>query len=224
MRTPSPLLITFAAFALTSTAALADSFHEKCPDIPTCAKVVSELLGQKYVFDDGVKGKLEATANLEFTKENAVWLFTDMLFTNGFTRVALGHDTYQIMRMRDAKDSIVPLIEASKQVLPSLGDNWDVATMRYKATNPEVVEHISREIRNFMPPNSRILPSELDGTLLITDSGPNLKKIYEIIKNLDQKPSAALLKKWADAEKEHRADRAMRGHDEPRPPAGPDKK
>src|SRR5262249_23764859 len=154
----------------------------------------------KYVFDAGdVKGKVQATPNLELTKENAEWVFTNTLYISGYSRVPVGTpNTFQILRLRDAKDTALPMVEASKDNPPTLPKSWDMYILRYKATNPEAVEQISRMARNFMPPNSRILPSELDGSLLVTDAAPNLKKVYDIIKNLDQRPSAQLKKKWEE--------------------------
>src|SRR5207253_1697946 len=75
--------MVLGVFAFGAVSAHADSFAERCPDISSCAKVVSQLLGQKYVFDDDVKGKFGATANTEITKENAEVLFTSMLYANG---------------------------------------------------------------------------------------------------------------------------------------------
>jgi hypothetical protein len=46
-----------------------------------------------------------------------------------------------------------------------------------------------------MPANSRIIPDEIAGILLITDTAMNLKKLYTIISGSDIKPSAAFRKK-----------------------------
>ncbi len=188
-------------------AVYADSFNEKCPDIQTCVKVVGEMLGQKYMFAEDIKGKVQATQNLELTRENAEWLFTYMLNLEGYTRVPLGlPNSFQVLRQRDAKDAALPLYEATAKKQPELPHNWDWFTVRYKATNPEAVEQISRVVRNFMPPNTRVIPNELSGTLLITDSVPNLKKIYNIIKDLDQKPSVQMQKKWEEEAKRKKAE------------------
>ena len=52
-----------------------------------------------------------------------------------------------------------------------------------------------------MPANSRIIPEEVSGMLLVTDTAPNLKKLYELIKDLDRKPSAELKKHWDEMAK-----------------------
>lgn len=204
-----------APFLFLSILAKADSFVEKCPDIPTCAKVVGEMLGQKYMFDADVKGKVQGTPNLDLTKDNAELLFTNMLNLEGFTRVPLNQpSTFQILRQRDARDSAIPLIRADKTHAPALPNNWDMVTLLYKASHPEVVEQIARMSRSFMPANSRIIPSELSGTLLVTDSAANLKKLYEIVRDEDQKPTAEMKKRWEEESKRRMAEAMQKKHEE----------
>ncbi len=195
---------------LCATPALAgDSFSEKCPDIPSCAKTVSELMGQQYAYDVDIQGKMSATSGLLITRENAELLFTDMLNINGFTRVPLGPlGTYQIMRQRDARDSTLPIIRADKNTKPELPHNWDLYTMIYKSSHSEVVDELARTSRSFMPANSRIIPSELSSTLIVTDSALNIKKLYEILREIDQKPTPEFLRKRAKEEARREAERA----------------
>jgi type II secretory pathway component GspD/PulD (secretin) len=220
MRKLNPLIC--GVVILGAQPVFADStFNDKCPDIPACAKVVGEMLSQKYVFDEDVKGKVKGTPNLELTKDNAELLFTNMLYLEGFTRVPLGvPNSYQILRLRDAKDAAIPMVDASKDRAPDVPHLWDLYTLRYKASFPESVVEISRMARNFMPPYSRLIPSELDGTVLITDVAPNLKRIYELIRDFDQKPTPELKKKWVEEEKtrqEYLRHRATEERPQPRP-------
>jgi len=205
-------VLTGFGFLIAGAPANADPFAEKCPDIAACAKVVGEMLGQKYIFDADVRGKVQATPNLELTRDNAELLFTNMLYLNGFSRVPLGQpNTFQIARQRDARDSAIPLVKADKNDSPDFPQSWDLMTLQYKAANPEAIEQIARTSRNFMPPNARIVPAELGGTLLITDAAPNLKKLYEIIRDLDQKPSPEMMKRWAEMEKTRRSEMGPKG-------------
>lgn len=203
------LLTAMVPLSLGSQAmADSDSFVEKCPDIQACAKAVSELLGQKYVFDQDVKGRGGATPNVRFDKDTAEILFTQLLYNEGYTRVPLKlPNTYQILRQRDARDLSLPVVKADKTTAPNLPDTWDIYTLSYKATHGEAVDEIARNSRSFMPPNSRIVPIEINGTLLITDSAPNLKKIYEMIRDQDEKPTPDMLKRWEAREKERREER-----------------
>jgi hypothetical protein len=189
---------------IASSHAAGSSFNEKCPDIQKCADVVSGLLGQKYVYDADVNGKATGTPNLEITKENAETLFTNLLFLNGFTRVPAGvPETFQIVRQRDARDSAIPVVrmDYNSKDMP-LPDNWDLYTMIYKAKNPESVESTARMIRSFMPGTSRVMSMDLSGSVSVTDSAMNIKKLFQLIHDNDQKPTAEMKKKWATAEHE----------------------
>lgn len=178
------------------------NFSQKCGDIQSCATAVAQLLGQRYIMDESVRGKIFATGNLEMNAQNAELLFTIMLNANGFSRVPLDQSgTFQIMRERDARDSSIPTEYADQSTEPKLPATWDLYTVKYKASHPEVVEHIARTARTFMPSNARIIPDVLTGTLLITDTAANLKKLYSIIRDYDLKVSPVMLKRWEDQEK-----------------------
>lgn len=203
-----PLLPLLVAFNFSSAVAWAGTFAEQCPDIATCAKTVGELLGQKYIFDVDIKGPVQATPNLKLTRENAELLFTNALNMNGFSRVPLNEpNTYQIMRQRDARDSTIPVVKADAQTPPTLPNTWDLYTLNYKASNPEIVDQIARFSRSFMPANARIIPVEVSGTLLVTDSAANLKKLYTLIKDNDVKPTPEMKKKWQEQEQKEEAQR-----------------
>lgn len=176
----------------------ADLFKDKCTDLHACAQAVSELTGEKYIYDSEVKGQIYSTPNVELTKENALMLFTTALHMNGFTRMATKElGTYQILKERDARDSAIPTVSCDATHAPQLPEYWDTYTLKYKATNPEVVEEIARTIRAFMPVSSRVIPSELGGMILLTAAAPDLKRIYELIRENDQKPTAHMKEKLA---------------------------
>jgi type II secretory pathway component GspD/PulD (secretin) len=199
----APLVLILLAIQIPSLTARAESFSEKCSEIASCATVVSQLTGQKYLFDADVKGKMMATPNVDINKDNAELLFTEMLNINGFSRVPTGEPgTYQIMRQRDARDAAIPTFTADEKNAPEFSRNFDLMTMRYKATHPDAVEPLARAMRSFMPANSRIIPDELGGWLLVTDTAPNLKKVYTMVKDMDRKPSAEFKRHWEEMLKE----------------------
>jgi hypothetical protein len=82
--------------------------------------------------------------------------------------------------------------------------SYDSMLVKVTAWAPNPVEAIARMARAFMPANSRIVPAELSGTLLITDAAPNLKKVYALIRENDQKPTAEMKKKWKEDEERRR--------------------
>jgi hypothetical protein len=124
------LTLLAAALLFSSQLVQAGGFTEQCPDLPTCAKSVGEMLGQKYIFDSEFKGQVKTTPNLELTKETAETLFTFALDLNGYTRVPLGlPNTFQIIRHRDALDSNLPTVHCDAHTAPALPNHWDLTTL-----------------------------------------------------------------------------------------------
>ena len=218
-------LLSGLLFSVTfnGTFAQADPFTDRCPDIQACAKVVGELLGQKYIFDTEVKGSVVTGGTVEFTRDNAELLFTNMLHLNGYSRVPMGAPlTYQILKERDARDTNVPSFSADAKRPPQLPNTWDIVNLKYKATHAESVEMIARVLRSFLPATARIIPSDLSGMLIITAAAPDAKKAYELIVENDQAPSAALKKRWEDQDKVQRLEATQKAPEQI-PPHKPEK-
>ena len=194
------LLLTVWAASVSAEAGSSNSFAAKCSEIDKCIKAVSEITGDKYMMDADVKGKVDATENLELTPANANLLLTKALHLNGFARVPLSiPGTYQVVRSRDARDTLLPRIVASADTPPELPDTWDLVLLVFKLKHPEVAEAMARNARSFMPANARIIPNELSGQMLITAAVPEVKNVYQIIKDMDVKPSPEMLKEWKEA-------------------------
>jgi hypothetical protein len=199
-------LVLISCLGILSASASADSVASKCPDLDKCAHAVSALTGIKLVYDPGVlKGSIQATSNFELTKENAEVIFTQMLDQNGLTRVPLDEaNTYTIMRQRDARDSALPRLDADSRTTPVIPKTWDLATLRYHLSNAELAEPIARNIRSFMPGNSRVIPDEISGRLILVVSYPVMANVLNLIQSMDVKASASTLKKLEDRRKEAR--------------------
>ncbi|MEK7689502.1 MAG: hypothetical protein AAB425_00620 [Bdellovibrionota bacterium] len=193
----------------------AESFAEKCKNLQECAQTVGAITQQKYVFDGDLKGSFLSTPNLELTAANAERIFSLALHSNGFTRVPTGEkDVFWIARQRDARDGAVPIYEADEKSPPKLPETWDLITLRYKATNPEALELFARMLRNFVSAHARVLSNVLSKSIWITDSAPNVRKVYEMLKVMDVKPSPELKAQWAASEKADAEARKVRAIDD----------
>ncbi|GEM_PF-3436473 len=208
----SAVFLLLSSLLLSPAFARADSVKARCPDLEKCALAVSELTGEKFVYDAiALKGPIQATPNFELTKENADEIFTQMLDQNGFSRVPLSEpNAYTILRSRDARDSALPLLTADAKTTPSIPKTWDIATLRYKLTQPELAEHLTRNARSFMPANWRIIPDETSGQLILVAPYPILAHVLGLLQSMDVKVTPAQLKKLEGRrtearESEHRA-------------------
>lgn len=133
------------------------------------------------------------TGPLSPERAQAVVLTT--LYLDGYTWI---HDSktgfYRILRQRDARDLELPTVTDDKQ----LPDNDLMVTyvMRLEQTPPE---YVARNLRSFMPANSRIIPDELTRSVMITDSAHNISKLRKLAEKLDTPQAAQQAKTWLEA-------------------------
>lgn len=178
---------------------IADSFNDKCPDIEACAKYINQRFGQKYIISNDVKGSIKVVGEIDIDRSNYEYLFSKMLYENNYTRVPSEiKDTFQIVGRQDAKNMQLPTYNCDDRHAPTMPNTFDLVTMKYKAKNPDSVKVISRILRNFIPPSSQIVSTDLSGMLMVTDSAIHLKNMYQMIVENDLKPTAEQKKKWEE--------------------------
>ena len=203
---------------LFSTSSPAASFASKCPNLLECTKSVSNLTGEKYIFNKrDYEVVVTSTGNLELTKENAVELLTRALYDEGYTRVPMNEPgTYSIMRIREARDTALPEFKANATTTPPIPDSYDTVQLVYKLNHDEVMDQICRYIRRSLPQTSRVLPNDIMNSITVTSTARDLKRLVSTIREMDIKPSAALKAKWAREEKERQENPPEHGKGKPK--------
>lgn len=186
-------ILSLAALTLLTTEALAAT----CTDLPSCAKLTTELTQKNYIWQTSADGvKFSSSSALELNKENAEILFTSLLDQSGFTRLPLGDGkTYRIVKGVEIKEIQTPIVEASFDYPPSLPKTWDWVTMRYKTKSAETAPYIERMLRLSVPREARMQADENSSTLILTGSAPMLRHMYEMIKAADKPISESVKKK-----------------------------
>ncbi len=147
-------------------------------DIVEIAKTLGRLTCHNFMFDKDVRGKISIVSNAPITIGDAWKAFLTSLDTNGFSLIPSGK-YFRIARQRDAKD---------KQIKTYVGDSApdnDMYITRVIPLKYINAEEVSRVFRNFMPPNTRIISYDQTNTLIITDTGSNIKKITDMLYVLD---------------------------------------
>lgn len=188
-----PTKITFLAvssFAVVSllSQAWAAKFSDDCENVLKCVDNVSKLTGQKYIFANDIDGKVLSSKNVELNPENAELLFTHMLHLNGLTRVPMGApNTFQILRKREARDTLLPRLMATKDESPSFPDIWDLFELHYQVKNPESIREIARVGRRFLPEASRMMISRPGRKIVVVATAPELRRVYQALREADQK-------------------------------------
>lgn len=147
-------------------------------DIVEIAKTLGRLTCLNFILDKDVKGRISVVSNSQITVGDAWKAFLTALDVNGFSLIPSGA-YIRVARQRDAKD---------KQIKTYTGDyapDNDLYITRVLPLKYISAEEVARVFRNFMPPNTRIISYDQTNTLIITDTGSNIKKIVDMVQLLD---------------------------------------
>lgn len=198
-------MLTLILSLLTATTSYAaPTFNSKCPNLEACTKAVSDLTGEKYIFNKrDYEIRATATNNVKITKENAVELLSRALFDEGYTRVPMSEpNTFSIMHMRDARDTALPEYRANSTTTPPMPDHYDTVQLVYQMRNEEAIDPVCRYLRSILPAHSRVLPNDMLNAIVVTSTARDLKKTIATIREMDIKPTAAMKLKWAKQKEE----------------------
>jgi len=133
--------------------------------------------------------------------ERAKAMVLTSLYLQGYTWIhSTAYDLYRVLPLRDARDQEIPLLTDSDPLPDS-----DLLVTYIIPIQHTRTEYIARNLRSFMPGDSRIIPHESMGAVLVTDSAHNISKLKELVQHLDT-PQAAKLAKEELAEIAKRVD------------------
>jgi len=175
----------------------AGNLKEKCSNLIQCAETVSLLTDKQYVYSGKLKGKIQGTEGVDFTAENADLLYSQMLNEHGYTRILLSDNkTYRIINARDVRYTPVPQVVSNFDNSPKLPATADYYMMTYQMRYPLVSTDATRSLRPFMSRYGRIIDNRINGTLIVQDTAINLKRLYNLIKQMDNEPTGVMRKNW----------------------------
>lgn len=175
----------------------AGNLKTKCSTLEMCAETVSQLTNRQYIFPGQLKGKILGTEGVDFTAENADSLYSQILNENGYTRILLeDKKTYRIINARDVRYNPVPQVTSDFDKEPTLPNTTDYHMMSYQMRYPGISSVVTRSLRPFMSRYGRIIDNKVNGTLVVQDTAINLKRLYGLIKQMDNEPSRDMKRKW----------------------------
>jgi len=180
------LLLVFAA--IVSTPALAAQKAEKITinfvdvEISSIIRIMSELTGKNFIFDDSVRGKVTIVAPEKLTVDEAMSLFVSALELKNFSLARAG-DSFKIIPSSMVKQTATRVLNESQK---ARSDEYIVRLIP--------LEHISAQeaFSAVQPLVSRFGQISIFGArnaLLVVDSAQNVEKILKILNSVDALPS-----------------------------------
>ena len=164
-----------------------------CKQLKECISLVSSLTGNQYLYDKDVKGPINLTKNFKITKANADSFLSEALSLNGYTKIATTQKHWTIISARDVRYNPVPNLVYGKDTIPN---NFDYVMVSIKLKNPHLTSELSRNFRPFMSRYGRIIDIKSTGTLIISDTGRNARRLIHLVEQMDKKPTKDEEKKY----------------------------
>jgi general secretion pathway protein D len=190
------LLTTIAIFSSFTTF----SAELNCNDISGCLKEYSNISGEKYLIPNKVKGK-DFQINLSGDKKKIDFALSFLLNQNGYTRVKQPEtDLTVIIPTRDIRYNPTPLISSDN--IGKVPKNYDYFMIKHKLKNKILGKDITRSLRPFMSRYGRIIINQTPGIITLQDTGVNIHRLLELIKDYDAELSQDEIKDIKRRQKE----------------------
>jgi general secretion pathway protein D len=151
-------------------------------DISSIVRIMSDITGKNFIYDDGLKGKVTIVAPAQLTSDEALSLFVSALELKNYTLLPVSGG-YRVIPLALAKQSPARVIKGTKGVRPE--DSYIVRLI--------TIEYISTQeaFTLIQPFVSRFGQATVFGSrnaLLLVDSAANINKIIEILYAADTAP------------------------------------
>ena len=146
-------------------------------DIHDVTKVVSEITNKSFIVDKDVEGPVTIYSEESLTPEQVFDLFQSVLELQKLAIVQVG-DFYKIVKSGEAQKRNLN-VDAGRA--PAEDDQLITQIVRLKHIRAGAIQTVLKPLT----PAEIIVPDEQGNTLIITDTGSNLRKLLEIIKEID---------------------------------------
>lgn len=148
-------------------------------DIDVFVKYISELTGKNFIIDRTVKGKVTIISPTRMTVEDAYRVFESVLEVHGFATVPSG-PVIKIVPAVEARSKSIPTVREGEKT--SSADKVVTRIIAMKHSDPDEMKKI---LTPLLSKTSNIIAHSQSGMMILTDVQSNIKRLLEIIKEID---------------------------------------
>lgn len=179
------LVICFTSFVSThaqqaSSQGITLEFNEA--DIRSFIRYIGESTGKNIVIDPSVKGRVTVISPRPIPADEAFKTFESVLEVHGFMAVQSGN-VIKILPAKSARTQATSMGNSSKQ--PIVADDG-VITQIFHLKRASVQE-VEKTLSPFISSNGLLTGYGPSGTLIITETRNNIRRLIQILKVLDGK-------------------------------------
>jgi general secretion pathway protein D len=156
------------------------------------------LTGKRVLSDPTVQGPVNIVVNTPVTKSEAITIIEVALTLNGFSLVPVGEDIVKVLGLgKNVRLSGVPIYFDLSLVPYSEASITFLVRLRYLDA-----QEVASLLQQYIPPgqSSSVVALQKSGTLLITDSATNVRRLVNMITQIDL-PVAPVTEKFIRLER-----------------------
>ncbi len=151
-------------------------------EISSLVKIMSEITGRNFIYDENLKGKVTIIAPGKLTSEEALSVFVSALELKNFT-VIHTDGYYKIVPAAEARQSATRVLKNVGAARP------DEFIVRLIPLNYVPSQDAFSAVQPLVSRNGQISVFGSRNALLLVDTAQNIEKILEIIASIDSPPS-----------------------------------
>jgi len=155
-----------------------DTFDYPSIEIKEMIKIMTELTGKRFIYSDKISGKISIVSKSPVSVAEAWKAFLSALQMNDLTIVRAG----KFLKVIKSRDAIKSNIETYSGTYFPDADQMVTKIIKLKYIP---VSELDKALRSLYSKDGDIKPYEPTNSLIISDYGSNIEKIYGIIKELD---------------------------------------
>ena len=142
--------------------------------------VIAQATGKNFLYDDRVRGRVTVISPEPVSADEAYRVFESILQVKGFTTVPSPGGILKIVPLRDAKENPIETVTGSKPF-----ENRDLFITRLLPLRFVKAEQISDTLKPLVSKEASVISYAPTNTLIITDSAANIRRLVNIIDQVD---------------------------------------
>jgi general secretion pathway protein D len=149
-------------------------------DITEVISTIAKATGKNFLYDDRVRGRVTVISPEPVTVDEAYRVFESILAVKGFTTVPAPGGVLKILPLRDAKENPIETVGGERTA-----ENRDTFITRLLPLHYVKADQISETIKPLVSKEASVIPYGQTNTLIITDAAANIRRLTEIIAQID---------------------------------------
>ncbi|MGH9885330.1 MAG: secretin N-terminal domain-containing protein, partial [bacterium] len=142
--------------------------------------VIARATGKNFLYDDRVRGRVTVISPEPVTADEAYRVFESILQVKGFTTVPSPGGILKIVPLRDAKENPIDTVTGSKPF-----EDRDLFITRLLPLRYVKADAISDTLKPLVSKEASVIAYAPTNTLIITDSAANIRRLVNIIDEID---------------------------------------